>query len=61
MAVITVHRSTPGADFKAVVDLLNANAAKLAALTAKLDADSGVGDTNYASTIGAFDTITLNC
>ena len=39
--------------------LVNAQAAALNALTAKLDADAGVTDVNYASTIGEMDTLTF--
>ena len=60
MAAVTVHRSTKGADFMALVTIVNQISTKVAILLTKLDNDVGVTDTNYASTVGAPDTLTLN-
>lgn len=38
--------------------IVNELSTALNALTAKLDEDAGITDTNYAATIGAMDTIT---
>jgi len=59
MAVITVHQSTPGDDFELLVEKYNNLVTKFNQLLAKLDADAGVADTNYASTLGGHDTIQL--
>lgn len=70
MAVVTVHKSTPGADFAALVTAYNAAVTLINelrtdhnALCAKLDLDAGVTDTTYNSLTGiaaaAADTITL--
>ena len=42
----------------ALLVIANQLATAMNALTAKLDADAGITDTNYAATIGAIDTIT---
>lgn len=56
MAVIPVHRSNPGDEITALIRVANqaatlANAAKtdFATIIAKLNADGGVTDTNYAA------------
>lgn len=63
MAAIKVVRSAANAAEGSLIDkladLVNAQAAAINALTAKLDADAGVADVNYASTIGTMDTLTL--
>lgn len=60
MALVKAHRANPGADIDAMVTLINQLSTKLAALMAKMDADAGITDTNYASTIGVPDTLQLN-
>lgn len=42
-----------------LVVVVNALATAVNALTAKLDADTGVADANYASTIGTQNTLTF--
>lgn len=56
MGVKTAHRSNPGADIDAMVEVINQLVAlanqtktKVNETLAKLDADSGVSDTNYAA------------
>lgn len=58
MAAVPVHQSTPGDDFEllvakynAAVALINEMRTNINALLAKLDADAGVTDTNYAATL----------
>lgn len=46
-----------GTRFNALQEAYNDLAAKFDALTAKLDADSGVNGTDYASEIGAAETV----
>jgi len=59
MAQISVHRSNPGEDLARLVAEYNNLVAKFTALLAKLDADAGVTDTNYASLLGQVNTINL--
>lgn len=68
MAVVTVHKSNPGAEFSAMITVINALAVlanelktDYNAVLAKLDADAGVTDTNYVATraIAAPDADTL--
>lgn len=59
MAAVPVHQSTPGDDFELLIVKYNALAAKFNTLLAKLDADAGVTDINYASLIVVADTIVL--
>ena len=61
MADVKVVRSTQNAGDGSLVDELrkqhNALDAAFRAVLAKLDADSGVGDTNYAALHGAVNTV----
>jgi len=54
------RRITTGAktDLRPLIEGLNAQAAKLDVLLAKLDADAGITDVDYASTVGASETYT---
>lgn len=60
MAQITIPQSVANASKDSalykLLKLVNAQAAAINTLTAKLDADAGVGDANYAATLGTMDT-----
>lgn len=62
MAVRTVNASlanvSDGSFAFQLAGIVNDLATAMNALTAKLDADAGVTDANYASTIGTIDTLT---
>jgi hypothetical protein len=61
MAAVSVHQSTPGDDFEALVAAYNELATAFIALCAKLDDDAGVTDTNYEATQAAgIDTVVLS-
>ena len=62
MAVVSVVPSVHNAGdndglVAQLVKMVNAQAAAINALTAKLDADAGVTDTDYASSVGTMDTV----
>jgi hypothetical protein len=60
MAAVSVHQSTPGDDFEALVTAYNELATAFIALCAQLDADAGVTDTDFAATHAAgIDTVVL--
>lgn len=63
MANIEVPNSNASAAARSqnrlILNQLNDLSAAINALTAKLDADAGVTDTNYAATIGAMDILQL--
>lgn len=63
MAVVTVSQSAANAAKDSLIYeltvIVNALAADINTLTAKLDADAGVTDTDYAATLGTEDTITF--
>jgi hypothetical protein len=57
MATLTPNRSCPAQETTDLLTVVNQLAAAMNALLAKLDADAGVTDANYAATIGTIDTI----
>lgn len=61
MPEVTVSQSAanvaPDTAVYELARIINDLAAKLDTLTAKLDADAGVGDANYAATVGSLDTL----
>lgn len=63
MAVRKLTQSSASAANRSTVyilaELVNNLSAAVNALTAKLDADAGVTDVNYASTIGTQDTVSF--
>lgn len=61
MAVRTISAADtkPDSALKQAIEEINDMAAAINALTAKLDSDAGVTDTDYASSIGTMDTIKL--
>lgn len=57
MAAKKVQRTSPGNDITALIECVNQLAAAMNALLTKLDADAGVTDANYKTTVGTMDTI----
>lgn len=64
MAEVSVPQSAanaaPGSALYELAVLVNAQAAAINALLAKLDLDAGVTDADYASEIGTMDTLTFS-
>ena len=59
MAAVKVRPSTPGDDFELLLAKFNVLAAKFNALLTKLDGDATIAATDWTSSVGASDTITL--
>lgn len=61
MAVRTLGRGFSGQDdHRDVVGLINDLVAAINTITAQLDLDAGVTDTDYASNVGTLDTATFS-